>query len=389
METQSSSELLDLSRLKSAFDQSNRLTRSLNNSIHQISQSVHRLSASSPTSPASMMLSNVNGQELIDAIPGAILILDPQGNIANANVAAIHLIGEPLLNQSWRQVLSRVFLDELDQGELKTRDGRQFSISTQPLGFHPGQMLLLGEVTATRNLQKAAQQNLHLVSMGKMMASLAHQIRTPLASTMLYLSQLVKGESNTTNNKKFSEKALSRVRHIESLINDMLVFAHGGQFKTSRFSIRSLLDELRDQLAAELDSKKARLIISRDIPDVELHGNRQALLGVFANLCINGIQATDGPAVIIINARINRFGQLSLLLRDNGQGFDMSERKHIFDPFYSTKETGSGLGLAVVKSVIESHQGHVAVASRPGSGTRFKLFLPCHESVKTQISGKH
>ena len=91
------------------------------------------------------------------------------------------------------------------------------------------------------------------------------------------------------------------------LRDDMLVFAPGGHFPTRRFSLRALLDELRDQLAAELDSKKARLIISVDIPDVELHGNRQALLGVFANLCINGIQATNGPAVIRISSASWRY----------------------------------------------------------------------------------
>ena len=82
-------------------------------------------------------------------------------------------------------MVGRVFLPQLDQGELQTADGRQFSISTRPLGYRPGQILLLSDVTQTRRLQRAAQQNLHLMTMGRMMASLAHQIRTPLSSAML------------------------------------------------------------------------------------------------------------------------------------------------------------------------------------------------------------
>ncbi|MEM7564423.1 MAG: ATP-binding protein [Pseudomonadota bacterium] len=279
-----------------------------------------------------------------------------------------------------------MFQPELDQGELKTHDNRQYSIATRPLGYAPGQVLLLSEVTQTRDLQRTAQQNLHLVTMGKMMASLAHQIRTPLASSMLYLSQCTDSTLASETLSQFCGKALSRNRHIEKIINDMLVFAHGGQFVTTRFSVIELIEELNEQLHPQLQKHEAKLTINGQISDVELQGNKDALLGALANLCVNSLQACCGKAQIRIDFSITRQGLLSLSLRDNGCGMDRETRLHLFDPFFSTKPDGTGLGLAVVKAVVESHQGRIAVFSRPGRGTRFRIFLPCRQAMKTQIS---
>ena len=323
---------------------------------------------------------------LIDAIPGGVVVLDPQGLVVETNAAAATLLGKPLNQQPWREVVSRVFLAELDQGELKTEDGRQFSISTRPLGYEPGQILLLSDVTQTRQLQRAAQQNLHLMTMGKMMASLAHQIRTPLASSMLYLSQLVEGDMEAETSQAFSEKALARIKHIEKMINDMLVFAHGGQFNMSQFSVSELMQDLQDQLQPQIDQRNAQLIINGGDISARLRGNKDALLGALGNLCMNALDAADQQAEIRIRISLNLRGMLSIMVQDNGCGMDISTRKHLFDPFFSTKVDGTGLGLAVVKSVIESHQGRIAVASRPGRGTRFRIFLPCQQGLKSQIS---
>ena len=185
-----------LQALQQAFDQFNRLSAQLSASVDQINQNVDRIE------PAPGPREDVNPR-LLDAIPGGVVVLDRHGLVAEANESARELLGSSLERQAWRDIVQRVFLPELDQGELKTADGRQFSISTRPLGYAPGQVLLLSDVTQTRELQRTAQQNLHLVTMGKMMASLAHQIRTPLASSMLYLSQCVDGKLDYTTSQEF------------------------------------------------------------------------------------------------------------------------------------------------------------------------------------------
>ena len=262
--------------LKKSFDQFNRLSESLDASVVQLNQTITSVQQSTQQSKAvtdSTLIDAIaverNQQvlhlrSLIDAIPGGVVVLDPHGIIVELNVAASQLLGDAVQKQSWRSIVQKVFLSELDQGELKTEDGRQFSISTKPLGYAPGQILLLSDVTQTRQLQRTAQQNRHLMTMGKMMASLAHQIRTPLASAMLYLSQIVETNLDQDTHLRFSGKALARIKHIEKIINDMLVFAHGGQFNMSQFSIGSLLTELQEQLIPMLEKKDASLTISNN-----------------------------------------------------------------------------------------------------------------------------
>ncbi len=323
---------------------------------------------------------------LLDAIPGAVIVLNAQGQVVDFNLAARELLGEPLIDELWRDIVKRVFLAELDQGELRTASGQQYSISTRPLGYEPGQILLLSDVTQTRQLQRAAQQNLHLMTMGKMMASLAHQIRTPLSSSMLYLSQIVDGELKQEKSQKFSAKALARIKHIEKMINDMLVFAHGGQFHMSEFSVSQLIEELKDQSQPQLQLHQSELLLNKVDQDLLVNGNKDALLGALANLVMNALDAAKDQVTIHIDVALNQQGLLQIIVKDNGCGMNVETMKHLFDPFFTTKPDGTGLGLAVVKSVIESHQGRILVDSEEGAGTEFLIELPCLQGSKTQLS---
>jgi two-component system sensor histidine kinase FlrB len=388
-----------------AFDQFNRLSELLVPPVVKLNQTATSIKGGMKQSTVAMVracndvdqvnLINANDESnqqvvhlrsLIDAIPGGVVVLDPHGIIVELNVAASQLLGESVQQQPWRLIVQQVFLPELDQGELKTEDGRQFSISTKPLGYAPGQILLLSDVTQTRQLQRTAQQNRHLMTMGKMMASLAHQIRTPLASSMLYLSQIVESNLDQDTHLRFSEKALARIKHIEKIINDMLVFAHGGQFNMSQFTIGALLGELQEQLVPMLEQKVASLSILNNYQSLRLQGNKDALLGALGNLCMNALDASDKKPAISIKIALSNKGHLLIIVDDRGCGMDAQMRRHLFDPFFTTKIDGTGLGLAVVKSVIESHEGSISVASRPGVGTRFRIQLPYLQGLKSQIS---
>ena len=377
-----------------ALNEFNLLSESLVNSYHQLNESFTCLARSHNAAHPAQAIAPVTQhlRELLDAIPGCVVVMNTSGLVVDVNAAGAELLGQPLSNELWRDVVSRVFLSELDQGELRTPDGRQFSISTRPLGYQPGQILLLSDVTQTRQLQRAAQQNLHLMTMGKMMASLAHQIRTPLSSTMLYLSQVVEGNLPVDKTRKFTSKALDRVKHIETMINDMLVFAHGGQFHMSDFTIGALLQELNDLLLPHLTQRSAELVLNLPDTPLMINGNKDALLGALANLCMNAMDAMNAMHAveqtlrITIDVSLTRQGDLHMAITDNGCGMESEVLQHLFDPFFTTKMDGTGLGLAVVKSVIESHQGRISVTSTPGNGSCFEIHLPCQQASKTQLS---
>jgi len=367
--------------LQQAFDQYNHLSSTLEQSYSLLSDL-----SSSLTSQNESQKQLQRHHQLLDAIPGCVIVLDPHGRVADYNQPALELLKSPLKDENWRDVVSRGFLSQLDQGELQTSDGRQFSISTKPLGYEPGQILLLSEVTQTRQLQRAAQQNLHLITMGKMMASLAHQIRTPLASSMLYLSQIIEVGLEGAKSLKFCGKALDRIRHIETMINDMLVFAHGGQFNTNDFTISQLLNDLDDQIRPHVRQVLGQFEITEIVQNLAIKGNQHALLGALANLCMNAIDARKDILHIRVDVGLTSKGQLQINISDNGKGMSADTLQHLFDPFFTTKIDGTGLGLAVVKSVIESHQGQISVTSQGNVGSCFSILLPCQQASRTQLS---
>ena len=173
---------------------------------------------------------------------------------------------------------------------------------------------------------------------------------------------------------------------LPTMINDMLVFAHGGQFHMSDFAVSSLLGELNDQLLPHLKLRSAGLELN--VPDRPLliNGNKDALLGALANICMNAMDAAQQQLHIRIDVSTSRQGDMLITIADNGCGMDEKILQHLFDPFFTTKMDGTGLGLAVVKSVIESHQGKISVVSTPGQGSRFDIHLPCLQASKTQLS---
>ena len=326
----------ELQKLQRAFELYSNLSESLSESVEKLNSTVKDINVAQPAYDCKDDDTQLarHLRALVDAIPGGLVVLDPQGLVVVANEAALSLLGEEISQEPWRTIVNRVFLPELDQGELTTADGRQFSISTRPLGFQPGQIVLLSDVTQTRQLQRAAQQNLHLMTMGKMMASLAHQIRTPLSSTLLYLSQIIEGDLDQDTRQSFNEKALARVKHIEKMINDMLVFAHGGQFNMSQFSVRDLISDLYDHIKPQLELRHALLRISGDDTPALLRGNKNALLGALSNLCMNSLDAANDRPTINISVRMSLRGMLSITVQDNGCGIDLET--YMVTPHQST-----------------------------------------------------
>jgi two-component system sensor histidine kinase FlrB len=160
----------------------------------------------------------------------------------------------------------------------------------------------------------------------------------------------------------------------------------------SDFTIGALLQELNDLLLPHLTQRSAELVLNLPDTPLMINGNKDALLGALANLCMNAMDAMNAMHAveqtlrITIDVSLTRQGDLHMAITDNGCGMESEVLQHLFDPFFTTKMDGTGLGLAVVKSVIESHQGRISVTSTPGNGSCFEIHLPCQQASKTQLS---
>jgi len=315
---------------------------------------------------------------LLTALPAGVILINGAGVIEECNPAAVDLLGEPLQGELWREVIARVFTDEGEGQAVRLRDGRLASISTCPLGDEPGQIVLLVDVTETHALQRALAHHQRLSAMGEMAARLAHQIRTPLASAMLYGGQLQNPRLTATRRAEAVDKLLARLKHLERVVEDMLAFARGGLDGAERFTLEAWMEELRAACAGLLQESGCRLHIG-PLPEATLRGNRGALTSALENLVANGVQAGGAGSTIALTARVlpDQSGAvLELRLCDQGPGIPPDLVERVFEPFFTTRERGTGLGLAVVQAVVRAHGGAVWVDGDHRPGACFVIRLP-------------
>ena len=315
-------------------------------------------------------------QNLLDLLPGGVIVIDAQGYVCEANPAACELLGEPLIGLLWREVIARSFAPRKDDGhEVSLRDGRRLSIATRSLDAEPGQLVLLTDLTETRRLQGQLARHERLSSLGRMVASLAHQIRTPLSAAMLYASHLADAGRDLPEETRlrFAGSLKERLQELEHQVRDMLVFARGELPLVDRLTPKALFQALQHAAQTHVQGHAVRW--QCDVQLGELLCNRDTLVGAVLNLIDNALQASAEPARLKVHL-YRREQNLHLCISDAGSGIDAELLGRLGEPFLTTKATGTGLGLAVVQAVARAHQGVLRLRSRPGRGTCAHVVLP-------------
>ncbi|KJH80951.1 histidine kinase [Stutzerimonas stutzeri] len=313
-------------------------------------------------------------QSLLDLLPGGVIVIDGQGVVREANPVALELLGGPLEGALWREVITRSFAPRKDDGhEISLKDGRRVSIATRSLNGEPGQLVLLTDLTETRRLQEQLARHERLSALGRMVASLAHQIRTPLSTALLYASHLEQGGLSVEQQQRFAGRLKDRLNELEHQVRDMLVFARGDLPLEDRLATAELLAALRAAAAAKVEGVAVRW--QCDVSSGALLCNRDTLVGALLNLMENALQACDKQPRLKVHLYA-RDAVLRISISDNGAGMDATTLSRLGEPFFTTRATGTGLGVAVVKSVARAHSGALELRSRPGRGTCATLQLP-------------
>ncbi len=318
---------------------------------------------------------------ILMALPAGVVVVDGSGQISEFNPGASAVLGELRRGEVWADVIARVFAPRSDDGhEISLRNGRRVSISTCPLGDQPGQVLLITDATETRELQDNLGQHQRLIAMGEMAAGLAHQIRTPLASSLLFAAQLKNTRLDNHARSQLADKVTERLRQLESLISDMLIFSRTGYSGQERVTVATLFAELENQIVGVCQQRGIQLRVMCETPLQEIQGNPRILGSALLNLANNAIQAMDKAnslsSCLVLQARKGVCNTVELSVIDNGPGIPEDIQHKLFQPFFTTRNDGTGLGLAVVKAVAQAHGGCVRMESAPAQGSEFVLQLP-------------
>lgn len=313
---------------------------------------------------------------LFNTLPSGIIILNEKGEIVECNPSAEELLGCTLMEKTWLSVLQTQLAPRNDDGhEISLRNGKRVQIDTNSLAPEAGQLILITDLTHTRELQSRLTHKQQLEKMGEMAAQMAHQLRTPLATAMLYSTHLQADDLQEEKRQQFARKIGQCLSSVEQQIRDMLLFSRGGNELLAPVSVDELVNDVVSIIEPQLTAKGVKLEIQNHSKDTQLFCNRESIIGCIHNLVNNAVDAMADDRRIrfkIIPAQ----NYIDLIIQDSGKGMSDEVKARVLEPFYTTKTKGTGLGLSVVQAVARAHHGEVWIDSREGEGCRIGIRLP-------------
>lgn len=317
---------------------------------------------------------------LLAALPAGVVVLDQQGRVEQANRAALDMLGD-VTGTEWQSFAASAFVATDTPGEwalalfpdqaAETR----ISISATAQTTTGGRIILLHDVTEAWRMRVSAARNERLAAMGEMVASLAHQLRTPLAAALLYTGHLANVQLPAAERVSVADRAVERLRHLEKLIKDMLIFARGEALGREVFGVCDLLQELSATIEPVAQGQQIAFRQDCRAAGQQLFGNRKEIAGALINLLENAIQVLGQGGEVVLSA-LQEGQQIVFVVRDNGRGIPLELQARLFEPFFTTRADGTGLGLAIARGVARAHGGDISLCSAPGEGSEFRMVLP-------------
>lgn len=250
--------------------------------------------------------------------------------------------------------------------------------------FYFALAVLVGAITERIHLQREQnretqiqlERTYRLSLMGQMAATMAHEIKNPLASIKGSVEILCNPQTNSSDKKEFESIVLKEIKRVDNTVKEYLNFARPKPIELKKINLSEAIQIVVKQI--ENQATKFDITLANSFPpDICINGDSAKIHQILLNLLLNAIEASPASSSINIKGEITQ-GAILLTLQDQGFGMTQTEQDKIFDPFYTTKETGSGLGLAVVKSIIDGHNGSIKVDSTQNQGTTFNISLPIY-----------
>ncbi|MFN8643741.1 MAG: HAMP domain-containing sensor histidine kinase [Candidatus Binatia bacterium] len=224
--------------------------------------------------------------------------------------------------------------------------------------------------------ERVVMQSEKQASIDELSSTLAHEIRNPIAAAKSLVQQM--GENPTSvENVEYAKVAVEELDRVEKRISHLLRYAKEEDYRFEHVNLAGIVDASLTQLRAKLDAAGVR-VVRHYIGGPTINADKEKLKQVFANIVDNAIDALGGNAA---ERRVELFienggKRATVRLRDNGAGIAADQVERIFNPFFTTKDTGTGLGMAIARKIVEAHEGTVDVVSEPGRGTEFAVTLP-------------
>jgi signal transduction histidine kinase len=231
--------------------------------------------------------------------------------------------------------------------------------------------------TAVQNslLHRQVQQADRLSTLGTISASLAHEIRNPLTAISTFVQMLGSRHNDPAFLEKFDRIVTQELSKLTRLTEQLLTFARPAASRRSETSMNQLSERVHQLLHSQFSRKGVQFSLQLAPEDLWVRANEAELSQVLINLAINALHATPEGGQVALHTALQG-ATVRMRVVDNGSGMSPAQQKRLFEPFFSTKEGGTGLGLTTCQRIVEEHGGKIEVESIQGQGSSFNLTLP-------------
>jgi len=328
---------------------------------------------------------------LVNQMPVGLMAVNLDGHIHRTNEAALRILGvsggppENLAEYPcFLPILQRLEREEtVVEQEIRCRAGEARSV---PLlvnaaairdgrGNTTGYVVLFADIARIKALEEQLRRSERLASLGRLAAGIAHEIRNPLSSIKGFASILAGRHSTDERSLKISEVMIQEVERLNRVISELLDFARPTELHKERRLVQDLIKRSLPLVEREATERNVRIDFNVEPEGLEAEIDPDRFAQILLNLYLNAIQAMDGGGVMKVEA-LQDGTETLVRVSDSGSGIHPEHIPHIFDPYFTTKATGVGLGLANVHKLVEAHEGEIEVESHPARGTTFTIHIP-------------
>ena len=370
----------DQAALQQAFALFTAASDKLSEQFSELQGQVAQLSGELAASNAALQMQLENSARLnqrlsilLGTLPAGVLEVDAAGWVTAANQTAEMMLGADLPGQAWQTIQQYALRATQTDAEWQWLDASgavrgQIALATQTLPDGAGSIVLLTDITTLVSLQTQLAQHKKLASLGEMAAGLAHQLRTPLSTAILYAGHLTKPNLLADQRQRFAEKVNAQLGQLAQLIADMLLFVQGENTPRIPTDILAVVQDALQTVEPFSVEKNVALRYVGLVQTAHCVLSPSAMLGALVNVLENAIQHTPAQhtVTVTVSAReIDTQPWLEIAIQDQGPGIPLASQARLFEPFFTTRQGGT-----------------LDFTTQAGEGTQFVFCLPCTLSAE-------
>ena len=348
-------------------------------------------------------------ETVLDSLPSGILVCDENHSLIMANKSSVRLLplsgteGGPLWDLVADESVAAFFQQTLQSGDrILEREmdveaqgtNRLLAISVHPLVDRrriTGSLVYVEDVTEKRGREARLRRAENLASLTTLAAGVAHEIKNPLGAISIHLQLMQKKLAKENNDNpdpvinKYFDILNEEVDRLNHIVVDFLFAVRPMLLELREKDINPLIDELAELVRAELEESRIRLLLELDEKLPPALFDERYMKQVLLNLIKNAQAAMPNGGLLTIATQTSD-NEIRISVCDTGTGISEENLKKIFEPYFTTKDNGTGLGLTLVFKIIREHRGEISVESREGEGTNFEIILPAHQKEMRLIA---